>query len=266
MSLFYNYNKEGPGVSKNGPKKRTFVRFLETFFRNAWKMIPVCFIYCILLIVPGLSAVGMTTVTRSLSRDKHSFGVSDFFNGIKKNWKQGIVIGIINLIITAFLIIDLDFFLVTEGVGGTTLGLIGLGISIFIILVFTVMKFYIWFMVITFNMKTAQIYLNSFKFFVINLKNNIIMLLCTSIFWVILYVLLLFGLVTPLVAGILAVFVVFFYPLYHYLVVQYGVFEAIKKYIIDPYYEEHPDADVELRRSLGLDAGEEDEPSFEDLI
>lgn len=266
MGLFYNYNKEGPGVSKDGPEKRTFVKFIEVFFRNVWKMIPVCLVYCLLFIVPGLSALGMTTVTRSLSRNKHSFGLSDFFTAIKKNWKQGLGIGILNIIITAFLVLDIDFFISNPAVAGKYIGVIGLGISVFLVILFTVMKFYIWFMVITFNMKTAQIYLNSFKFFIINLKNNIIMLLSIGVYWAIIYGLFILGLVTPLIAGILAVLTIFFYPLYHYLVIQFGVFGAIRKYIIDPYYEENPDADIELRRSLGLDVGDSDESDFEDLI
>ena len=141
MGLFYNYNKEGPGVSKNGPEKRTFVKFFEAFFRNAWKMIPVCLVYFILFIIPGLSALGMTTVTRSISRNKHSFGLSDFFTAIKKNWKQGIGIGILNIIITSFLVLDLDFFISNPAVAGKYIGVIGLGISVFLVIMFTVMKF-----------------------------------------------------------------------------------------------------------------------------
>ena len=79
MGLFYNYNKEGPGVSKNGPKKRVFFVFFETLFRNLWRLIPVSLMYWLLFLIPGFSAVGMTYITRSLSRDKHSFGISDFF-------------------------------------------------------------------------------------------------------------------------------------------------------------------------------------------
>ena len=34
MGLFYNYNKEGPGVRKKGPNKRVFIRFFEAYFRK----------------------------------------------------------------------------------------------------------------------------------------------------------------------------------------------------------------------------------------
>lgn len=265
MGLFYNYNKEGPGISKNGPKKRTFFVFFETLFRNLWKLIPVSLIYWLLFIIPGFSAVGMTYITRSLSRDMHTFGISDFFSAIKKNWKQALGVGIINLIITAFLLFDLEYFRLMAS-QGLTFGYVGLGIMVFITLVFCVMKFYIWFLVITFDMKVKQIYLNSFKFFVVNLLNNFVMLLAIGIYWALLFFLLIFFASEALVAGILAVVTIFFYPTYHYLVIQFGVFSSVKKYMIDPYYEEHPEADIDKRRDLGLDVGDDPESDFEDLV
>ncbi len=265
MGLFYNYNKEGPGISKNGPKKRTFFVFFETLFRNLWRMIPVSLMYWLLFLIPGFSAVGMTYITRSLSRDKHSFGISDFFLAIKKNWKQALGVGILNIIIIAFLIFDLDYFRLMS-INGMTFGYIGLGIMFFITFVFCVMKFYIWFIVITFDMKVKQIYLNSFKFFVVNLLNNFVMFLSIGLYWVLLIFLFVFFGSDALVAGILAVVTIFFYPTYHYLVIQFGVFTSIKKYMIDPYYEEHPDADIDKRRNLGLDVGDNNDSDFEDLI
>jgi uncharacterized membrane protein YesL len=221
--------------------------------------------YCLLFIIPGFSAVGITHVTRSLSRDRHTFGLSDFFLAIKHNWKQALGIGILNHLITAFLLFDLSFFRYLS-LQGNYVGLIGLGISVFILIVFITMKFYIWFIVITFDMKVKQIYLNSFKFFVINMLNNIVMFIAIGLYWALWFFLLIFFASDALVAGILAIITIFIYPTYHYLVVQFGVFSSIKKYMIDPYYNEHPDADIEKRRSLGLDVNEETESDFEDLI
>ena len=41
-------------------------------------------------------------------------------------------------------------------------------------------------------------------------------------------------------------------PAYRFLMIQFVAFPAIKKYMIDPYYEEHPDDDIEQREKLGL--------------
>ena len=42
------------------------------------------------------------------------------------------------------------------------------------------------------------------------------------------------------------------FPTYRYLMIQFVAFPAIKKYMIDPYYEEHPNDDIEKRKNLGL--------------
>ena len=43
------------------------------------------------------------------------------------------------------------------------------------------------------------------------------------------------------------------YPAFNALLIQFCTFPAINKFIIDPYYAEHPDLDIEKRRSLGLE-------------
>ena len=175
MALFgmFKFDKEGPGISKNAPKKRTFIVFFETFFRNFWKFIPINVVYSLIFLpqlTAGLAAAGLTNVTRNIARDKHSFGMSDFFETIKKNWKQALGAGIINTLIYILLFFDLYFFFKSEG----TMAIIGLGISMALFFIFTVMNYFIWTLMITFKFSLKQIYKNSFKFVFINLKNNLI--------------------------------------------------------------------------------------------
>ena len=102
----FDYQKEGPGIDKNAPPKKTFVVFFETFFRNFWTFITINLIHCIIsvtFIFNGLACIGLTNVTRNIARDKHSFGLSDYFETIKKNWRQGFPAGIINVLIFAVL-------------------------------------------------------------------------------------------------------------------------------------------------------------------
>lgn len=54
----FNYEKEGPGIEKDAPKKKAFIVFFETFFRNFWKFISVNAVYLLLsipIITNGLS-------------------------------------------------------------------------------------------------------------------------------------------------------------------------------------------------------------------
>lgn len=253
----FNYEKEGPGISKNAPKKKTFIVFFETFFRNFWKFITINLVYGIISlpqITSGLASAGFTHVARNTARDKHSFGLSDFFDTIKKNWKQALGAGIINTLVYALIIFDLWFFYTSvKGV----FGVIGLGLMLSVLVIFTMMNYFIWTLMITFKFKLKQIYKNSFNFAVINLKKNFlcffVLLLVHAVYVGILF---LFQRFWHIVLAFEIFAYILTYPGFKFLLVQYCCFPAIKKYIIDPYYEEHPDEDIEKRRDLGIEVDE----------
>ena len=46
------------------------------------------------------------------------------------------------------------------------------------------------------------------------------------------------------------------FPSFRFLLVQFCTFPSIKKCIIDPYYRDHPDEDLDKRRDLGIEVEE----------
>lgn len=260
----FNYEKEGPGISKNAPKKKTFIVFFETFFRNFWKFVPINLVYALLslpVLTSGLACAGLTNVTRNIARDKHSFGVSDFFDTVKKNWKQALAAGIINTVVYVVLFFDISFFYFSaKGVMAS----VGTGIALCLLFIFIVMNYFIWTLIITFKFSLKQVYKNSFKFVFINMKLN---LLC--FFSVLLVYGVNIGLLFLLQAYFLPVLTfeillyILLFPSFRFLLVQYCVFPSVKKYIIDPYYLEHPDEDIEKRRDLGIEIEEKKKPETE---
>lgn len=271
----FNYEKEGPGIQKNAPKKKTFVVFFETFFRNFWKFITINLVYeiiCFPILTHGLARAGLTNVTRNIARDKHSFGLSDFFETIKKNWKQALGAGIVNTLITIILIFDFYFFVNSEGIMST----IGLGICACLTFIFSVMNFYIWTLIITFKFTLKQIYKNSFKFVFLNMKYN---LLCGLIILLVNALFIGIAILTGLNMLVITIEIMIYlcvYPAFEHLLIQFCTFPSIKKFIIDPYYMEHPDEDLEQRKNLGIeiesdeteadnsDEDDDDEPVFSD--
>ena len=257
----FNYEKEGPGISKNAPKKKTFIVFFETFFRNFWKFIVINLVYGIIslpVLTNGLAAAGITNVTRNIARDKHSFGTSDFLETIKKNWKQALPAGIINTLIYIILGFDIYFFYTaSEGIMAT----VGLGISLCMLFIFTVMQYYIWTLIITFKFSLKQVYKNSFKFVFINMKMNLLCFFAILLVYAvnIALVFLLQSYFLPVITFELLLYILLF-PSFRYLLVQYCTFPSIKKYIIDPYYAEHPDEDIEKRQNLGIEIEKKTEP------
>lgn len=263
----FNYEKEGPGIEKNAPKKKTFLVFFETFFRNFWKFISINIVYNLIsipVITNGFACVGITNVTRNIARDKHSFGLSDFFETIKKNWKQALGAGIINTLVVFVLAFDIWFFYNqdSESMFFTVL----LGITFGLCLLFAMMNFYIWTLMITFDFSLKQIYLNSFKFVVINLKNNFFcMLSLIAVYALYVGVAVLFFKDLLYVLMIEALVYILTYPAFKFLLIQFFVFPSIKKHIIDPYYAAHPDEDVEKRRNLGIEIDEQPDQEENDV-
>ena len=246
----FNYEKEGPGVEKDAPQKIGFLRFFELYFKNFWKLAVNSIWYWVLtaLVLPsGLAAAGMTNLTRNMAVDTHSFGTSDFFETIKKNWKQALPAGLINLFVLAFLGFDIYFFGMYFK---NELKIIGLAVCITLLLIFLVMRYYIWIILITFKLPLKQIYQNSFKLTLLGIKNNLFILLGMAAMYALCYCLGVTG--TGITQFLFYIIVLFVLPGFRFLLIQFNVFGNIKKYMIEPYYKDHPDEDIELRRRLGV--------------
>lgn len=247
-------------------QKTSFFRFFELWFQNLWMLVPINFVHCVismLLISSGLAQAGIANVTRNLTRDKHSFGLSDYFDTIKANWKQSLIVGILNLLVTVLLCFGLLFYYNSEGIFSD----IALGFLLICFVIFSFMRYYMWTMIITFDLPVSKIYKNSFLLAFVNFKSNLFVgvielalyaAVILTVVWIPHFIVLFLG-------TILAVFIL---PGFTNLLIQFNTFPTIQKYMIDPYYEAHPDEDISLRRSLSLDVKEhtekDQEPIFHD--
>lgn len=251
---------------ENKQQKTAFFRFFELWLQNFWMLVPINFIYFVIsaLILPvGLAQAGITNVTRNIARDRHSFGVSDFFDTVKANWKQALAVGIINLFVSLALCFGILFYYNSAGLVAD----IGLGFLLMCFAVFSFMGYYIWFMIITFDLPLSKIYKNSFLLAFVNLRNNLLLLVAQLAIYA---PLILVAILIPhfLVLFLCMVLAVFILPGFINLLIQFTIFPAIRKHMLDPYYEAHPEEDISLRQSLNLEtdteAEEKPDPVFHD--
>lgn len=260
---FLDFTKEGPGIRKDAPKKKAIFVFFETFFRNFWRFILINVVYICLslpVITAGMAKAGITNIARNIARDKHSFGLSDFFDTVRKNFKQSLIVGIINLIVTAIIgfsvYIYFNSYLNLET--RSLFNLAGFAVSLLVAVVFSIMQFYIYTLMITFNFSIKTLYKNSFKFVFVNLWRNILCGICLLlVYGIYIAIFMLLPYWSVLLSEVLIAVITL--PAFKFLMIQFFTFGSIKKLIIDPYYAEHPDADIEKRRSLGLDVPEDEE-------
>lgn len=299
----FNYEKEGPGVAKNGPKKRPFFAFMEIYGRKFWQLAVAGLLWTLLslpIVTCGLADAGLTRITRSYSREKHAFLKEDFFESVKKNRRTALIVGIINLVVTLVLIYNLVtlipvmmpglyllFGWAPEAIPAardlTTLESIVLVATLMGYVTFTWMKYYIPFLMITFNLKIKQIYKNAFLFAGANVKVNLLISAILILVYGVLGLAVVFTAETAidyLVLTLVLALCVSIVPAFRSLLIQYSIFPCVKKLMIDPYYEQNPNADKQARLDLNLDVEEdtpatpaapaeesaEDEPIFTDAL
>ena len=281
----FNYDKEGPGVAKNGPKKRPFVVFLEIWMRKFWGLALAGLLWALVnlpILTRGLANAGLTLISRNYSREKHAFIKEDFFESIKKNWKIALPIGIINTLVTGVLFYNIYLYgsaLFAKTVPEfSTFDYIIMAVTAMVYVTFTWMKYYIPFLMITFKLNLKQIYKNAFLFACANLPVNLLVSVVLILTYALLGGLVLlfaegtFGMTVLVLVLILMLSVV---PGFRSLLIQFCIFPAIKRLIIDPYYKENPGADKQARLDLNLEVEEEDpttpaapadEPVFVDTL
>lgn len=271
MFGFLDFTKAGPGVDKNAPKKRAGIVFFEILRRKFWSLLYAGLLFLLVnlpLITRGWADAGLTFITRAYSREKHAFIKEDFFETIRKNRGQAFLCGFINFIVTAVLAFNIFYYTfqinpyLWQIFGADTSGLepmvpqlmdyVVMACTSLGYILFTFMKYYIPFLVITFRLTTKQVYRNAMILSMAGLKQNLLISVVLFAIYT-LFFLLLAGAPYVIVYIIVLFLWVFVLPPVRSLLIQFTIFPVIKELMIDPYYRDNPDADKQQRLDLNLD-------------
>ena len=195
-------------------------------------VIAICALF--LLLTYGWQNVGSTYLMRELYRGRSVFVFSDYFYGIKKSLKQGFLVGIIDFIISAVLIFDFIYFYnLPPNLSTDIMFWCVCGVSI----IYLVMRYYIYLILVTFDLPIKKIFKNALIFTALGIKRNLL-----SSLWIVLIavvngalalVLLPTGIIIP---AILPFFYFLGFALY---TTDYAAYPIIDKYMIQPYYDEN---------------------------
>lgn len=253
---FFNREKQRPDLMSYLPQKG-FKRFAILYLVNFWK-ITTASLWSLLLSLPvitsGLSNVGMTYVARNVVLENHVFGTMEFFDTIKKNWKQALWAGLINLFITAAILYAITMCYANAS-GMVMVFVIITLVELF--LFFTLVQHYLWHIIVTFETSLGGAYFTAIRLAAVGLKRNILALLALGVFDALLVAIAFIPFFkVQLLSYIILICIM---PGYRMYAVSYCIFPVIKKHIIDPYYKANPEADIELRKSVNL----ADENEFE---
>lgn len=230
----FDHESSGVGIPKGRQNKSKVKVFFQIFFRRFWKIGFLNLLYilfCIPIVTIGPATAGMVKVLKNFSQETHAYVFMDFWDSFKKNFKQSFIVGIVNILIVLCMAAGFIVYPTLAKQSGNIIWYILFIAVASISVVLMMMNFYIFLMIVTTNIKLKDIIKNSFVLAFMEFKKNLLMVviiaitLAISIILVIFYsnflIFMLFGPLTTL--GLL---------------VCYNCYPVIKKYVIDPYYEQ----------------------------
>ncbi len=199
----------------------------------------------ILAVTYGWINTGAAYILRGLFRGDPVFIVSDFFYAIKRNLKQSFFMGLLDFACTVVLIVDFIFFYSRTGSYFDDV----MYFAIFAIaIIYIIMRFYIYQLLITFDLSIIKILKNSLIFTVLGIKRNIMailgLILLIVIHIIIIILFLSIGISIPLIL-----------PAFYLLaligfITTYAAYPIIDRYMIAPYVKENQNTDEEITENI----------------
>ena len=183
----------------------------------------------------GPVAAGCAYILRNLVSGEPVFVWTDFWYALKRNLKQSIIFGVIDVIINAVLIFNLFTYVTSDNFLYSMM----FWSNVIIFLLYFFMRYYVYVQMVTFKLTLFKMIKNSLIFSLVGLKRNVMALLGIVIL-LLLEALITFGsggVLLPLavVAPIAILFSTFAY------MKVYASYFKIKELMIDPYYKDHPE-------------------------
>ncbi|MBQ8332330.1 MAG: DUF624 domain-containing protein, partial [Clostridia bacterium] len=184
----------------------------------------------LLLITWGPVNAGVTYLIRNLFRGKPVMMWQDFKDTVKRNFRQSLIYGILDIGIIVLIVYDIVFFWLNYNLNMVMSTLFFSALTMALLYFF--MRIYIYLMIVTFDLSILSMFKNALRFTVLGLKRNFMFLLGTVAVVLIEY----FLMYAYFPLAVIVPFVIL--PSLLVTMGVYAAFPVIKKYMIDPFYEE----------------------------
>lgn len=280
MGLFSKNDNVGPGVPKNPNAKAPVFKFFEIYFSHFSKLVILNLIFLISLIpfmliflveylglgtfafyiafcifgsIAGPAMSAMMKICRNISTERPVFLWNDYWKSFKQNFKQGIIMGFIDMV--AIVLMSFAFPLYFQMAEQNSFFYVPFMICLICSFIFLMMHFYIYLFIASTNLSLWKILKNSFFLTAIEIKTSIINFLLTIFIVVVVY------LMWPWSSFALMVI-----PSLLGLIYAFNDFPAIRKHVIQPYYDERGEENPEFAyrnaegEALFVDTPETEEP------
>lgn len=220
-----------PDVLPEGVNEAQFISGMQMGFRSMFA------VGIFALWGSGPATAAYTYITRCFVREQHAWIASDFFAKFKENFKQGIVIAIVDVIVYFMAYIAITFYFFNFKETDSSVWLVICYLLCLAMMIYTFMHYYIYQVMITFECSMKQLYRNALILAFAKLPMN---LLLTVSALVLLFAL--FLVLSPMVsiAASIAIWVsLMLFPIVFY------TSRAIQKNLLDGLETDDEDDDIE---------------------
>ena len=193
MSIFKSdYDKEGPGVEKDAAQDPGFIRFFKVIWNKFGQIVILNIVYifaCAPIITIGPATAGLTYVLRNFSQAKPVFFMSDFMEKCKTSFKNGFLVTVIDVL--AGLLIYASFMFWSDSSVSIPSFFRPLALVVTFLIAYLVicMNFYIFPMMVSFDLPLGKLIKNSLILAMYKIWHNIAMILFTVALVVLCFVL-----------------------------------------------------------------------------
>ena len=260
MGLFSNYEKVGKGVSKDPDNKIALFRFFDIYIQHISKLILLNFIFLLALlpffgimfveylglgniafyvifvlmgVFVGPAVCGFMKVLRNISCRRPVFIWSDFWKAFRSNFKQGAIMGIIDMFF--FVAMSFAIPMYWNLSAQNTAFNIPFIICVVTAFLFVMMHFYIYLLIVSTTLNLWEILKDSLYLTAIEIKTSVVNLITTVVV-----------LLAAIVLFPWSVILIFIAPSFLGLLYAFNCFPAIRLHVIKPYYDERGEEMPEL--------------------
>lgn len=222
-------------------------QFLIPAYHNTPTYVGIGVCVAFLVLTFGWQNIGATYILRGLVRGDPVFLFSDYFYAVKRNWKQGFFLGLLDFLILFLLAFDFMFF--WGQTGQFWIDVMFFAVAALAILYFF-MRFYIYHLQITFHLSVRKIFKNALIFTTLGIKRNLMAAL--GIIILSSFVVLFIALFSSLLAGNIAIPLIL--PFFYFLsftgfMAAYAAYPIIDRYMIAPYQTDENEENEEAEAS-----------------
>ena len=196
---------------------------------NSWAHWVMAGLLIFQVITFGWQRVGTTYILRNMVRGDGVFLISDYFYAIKRNLRQGFFMGLIDCAVIGTLVFNFLFYLSSPATGINNFMYV---LTIALALIYIIMRFYLYLMLVTFDMKISKMFKNALIFTALGVKRNLMALLGIGALIGIMVLMALLLLQINVYAVLILPFICFFG--FSGFMYNYAAYPVIERYMIAP--------------------------------